>query len=161
MTDRNAPDGHAANDASAPDGTAAGGTGEVDLPASEEAWRARLGEARYRICRQGGTEPPFTGALLHETRAGRYHCAGCGALLFDSTTKFDSGSGWPSFFAPVAEVAIRHLDDHSLGMHRTEIRCARCDSHLGHVFDDGPPPTGRRYCVNSLSLVFRPAVGDP
>lgn len=129
----------------------------VRLPASDEEWRARLGEARFRICRQGGTEPPFCGALLHEKRAGVYLCAGCGAPLFSSQAKFESGCGWPSFFAAIDERAIRYLDDDSHGMQRIEIRCARCDSHLGHVFDDGPPPTGRRFCTNSLSLIFHPA----
>ncbi|RMF14291.1 MAG: peptide-methionine (R)-S-oxide reductase [Alphaproteobacteria bacterium] len=139
------------------EGTALGAKAHAStLPESEQEWRERLGEARFRICRQGGTEPPFSGALLYEKRPGRYRCAACGLPLFASQAKFESGCGWPSFFAAIDERAIRYLDDDSHGMQRTEIRCARCDSHLGHVFDDGPPPTGRRFCVNSLSLVFRP-----
>jgi len=124
---------------------------------SDEEWRARLTPEQYRVCRQGGTEPPFSGALLHEKRPGTYHCVCCGAPLFDAAAKFDSGSGWPSFTAPVSASALTNALDLSHGMRRVEIRCARCDAHLGHVFEDGPAPTGLRYCVNAVCLAFRPA----
>ena len=124
---------------------------------SDEQWRARLTPEQYAVCRRGGTEPPFTGALLNEKRPGTYHCVCCGAPLFASEAKFDSGSGWPSFNAPVSETALVTALDLSHGMRRQEIRCARCDAHLGHVFPDGPPPTGLRFCVNSVCLDFRPA----
>lgn len=126
---------------------------------SDKEWKAVLSEDVYKVCRLGHTEPPFSGALLHNHKKGTYHCVCCGEYLFDSKTKFDSGCGWPSFdFA--AEGAIRYLQDHSHGMIRTEIRCAACDSHLGHVFDDGPTETGKRYCVNSVSMAFRDEDGQ-
>lgn len=123
---------------------------------SDEAWRERLTPEQYRILRQGGTEMAFTGALYHHHHDGQYQCAGCDAPLFASSQKYDSGSGWPSFFDAINPEAIETLTDRSHGMVRVEIRCARCGGHLGHVFEDGPNPTGLRYCVNSASLAFQP-----
>jgi peptide-methionine (R)-S-oxide reductase len=122
----------------------------VDIP--EEEWRRRLSDEQYRVLRQKGTERAFTGAYWDAKRDGVYRCAGCGAELFASDAKYDSGSGWPSFWAPVAEGAVRTESDLSHGMVRTEALCARCGGHLGHVFTDGPQPTGARYCINSVSL---------
>lgn len=120
----------------------------------DQYWRETLTDEQYRVCRQQGTEAPFTGTLLHNKDTGLYHCTCCQAELFHSENKYDSGCGWPSFDAPVSESAIRYLDDHSHGMVRVEIRCSACDSHLGHVFEDGPQTTGQRFCVNSVSLIF-------
>lgn len=109
---------------------------------------------RYRVLRESGTEPPFSGSLLYNHKDGTYRCAGCGAELFSSESKFDSGSGWPSFTEAIADGAVRLTEDASAGMVRTEVRCASCGGHLGHVFDDGPAPSGKRWCVNSLALDF-------
>lgn len=119
-----------------------------------------LSEMQYFVTQQHGTEPPFTGKLLHNQRHGVYHCLICDAPLFTSVAKYDSGCGWPSFYQPVSEDAIHYLKDFSLGMDRVEIRCGNCDAHLGHVFADGPKPTGERYCVNSTSLTFSDDEGN-
>ncbi|MCL9774295.1 peptide-methionine (R)-S-oxide reductase MsrB [Vibrio methylphosphonaticus] len=121
---------------------------------TDESWREALTDEQYRVCRQQGTEAPFSGTLLHNKETGRYCCTCCGSALFESENKYDSGCGWPSFDAPLNSDAIRYLDDTSHGMQRIEIRCSTCDSHLGHVFEDGPKTTGERYCVNSVSLIF-------
>jgi peptide-methionine (R)-S-oxide reductase len=124
---------------------------------TDDQWRAELGDEQYAVLREAATERPWSGELLDEERAGVYACAACGAELFKSGTKFESGCGWPSFYESVRPEAVELLDDASLGMVRTEVRCANCGSHLGHVFPDGfGTPTGDRYCMNSLSLAFNP-----
>lgn len=129
---------------------------KYEVEKTDAEWRAELTDEQYRVLRQAGTERAWTGELLDESRAGLYTCGACGNELFVSGTKFDSGCGWPSFYDAVRPEAVELLEDRSLGMVRTEVRCARCGSHLGHVFDDGfGTPTGLRYCMNSLSLGFR------
>jgi methionine-R-sulfoxide reductase len=127
-----------------------------EVSKTEDEWRAELGPERYHILREAGTERPFTGSLLNVDDEGTYTCGACGAPLFTSDSKFESHCGWPSFTRPEEQQNVRLLDDDTLGMHRVEVRCKRCDSHLGHVFDDGPGPEGTRYCINSLSLNFKP-----
>jgi peptide-methionine (R)-S-oxide reductase len=128
---------------------------EQDWRAIPDAeWRKRLDAEAYRVLRQAGTERPFSGALNKEKRTGTFHCAACDAALFKSDAKFESGCGWPSFFEPLEAAAMEEVQDTAHGMVRTEIRCKRCGSHLGHVFPDGPPPTGLRYCINSVCLKF-------
>ena len=134
------------------DGESAGRRQEM---LSEEEWRARLTAEQFRVLRRHGTERAGSSPLDREKRGGRFVCAGCGAPLFDAATKFDSGTGWPSFWAPLEDAVGTHAD-RSFFMTRTEVHCARCGGHLGHVFPDGPPPTGQRFCMNGVALRFEP-----
>jgi peptide-methionine (R)-S-oxide reductase len=130
--------------------------GMEKLELTEEQWRERLDPDRYRVLRQAGTERPWTGELLSVKEDGTFTCGACGLELFDASTKYESGSGWPSFWASLGTDRVKLIKDRSHGMLRTEVVCGRCESHLGHLFDDGPNPTGQRYCMNSLSLDFEP-----
>jgi peptide-methionine (R)-S-oxide reductase len=122
---------------------------------SDAEWRKELTPEQYKVMREKGTERAFTGAYVDNHEKGMYRCAACGEPLFDSDTKFDSGSGWPSFFKPLSADAVETEEDRTHGMRRTEVMCKKCGAHLGHVFDDGPKPTGQRYCINSISLDFQ------
>lgn len=127
-----------------------------EVSMTDAQWKAKLGDGPYRVLRHEATEPPFTSPLLEEKRDGLYHCAGCDLAVYSSQTKYDSGTGWPSFTASLAD-AVRTKTDYALLIPRTEVHCRRCGGHFGHIFDDGPPPTGKRHCLNGLALTFVPA----
>jgi len=126
---------------------------QTKVTKTEEEWKKVLSPEEYHVLREKGTEPAFSGKYLKNKKKGTYVCAGCGNELFSSETKFDSGTGWPSFWSPVSKDSVEEKVDNRFGMHRTEVRCKKCGGHLGHVFDDSPTPTGQRYCINSVSLI--------
>lgn len=136
-----------------------GEAGDYAVSLSEEQWREKLTPEQFRVLRGHGTERPGTSPLDHEKRQGAFVCAGCGQALFDSNTKFNSGTGWPSFFRPL-DGAVGESEDSSFLMRRTEVHCSRCGGHLGHVFDDGPKPTGLRYCIDGFALIFKPSAAS-
>jgi methionine-R-sulfoxide reductase len=135
-------------------------TDTTPITKTDDEWRAALTPEQYEILRKAGTERAFTGPYVNEKTPGMYHCAGCGAKLFSSDAKFDSGTGWPSFFDPMDSDKVETREDNSFMMRRTEVVCSRCGGHLGHLFDDGPQPTGQRYCINSCSLDFDEGAGS-
>ncbi|MFA8299728.1 MAG: peptide-methionine (R)-S-oxide reductase MsrB [Hyphomicrobiales bacterium] len=136
-------------------------TPEYKVKKTDSEWKKELSPDQYNILRKKGTERPFTGIYYTNKTPGTYYCAGCGQELFKSSTKFDSGCGWPSFYAPLIDNNINIKIDKSYGMTREEVLCSKCGGHLGHVFNDGPPPTGKRYCINSGALVFKAKGGNP
>ena len=136
-------------------------TDTAQLHLSDADWKKVLPRELYLVARKNHTEKPFTGKYWNSSTRGTYYCACCGNTLFKSDAKFASTCGWPSFYEPLRKTSVRYLEDHSLGIMRTEVRCGRCDAHLGHIFDDGPPPTYKRFCMNSISLDFEPAGDQP
>jgi peptide-methionine (R)-S-oxide reductase len=142
------------------DGNSAKAAEAFEFTHTDEEWRMLLSADQYAVLRQKGTENPFSSALLHEERKGVFACAGCDQRAFSSKTKFDSGTGWPSFWAPLNAKVVGTTRDTTIGMVRTEVHCSRCGGHLGHLFDDGPKPTGLRYCLNGIAMAFHPAQPD-